>query len=512
MSAGFAPAGGNPSLPARLELQGLSKRYGSTLALDGVDLSLGPGEVHALLGANGAGKSTLIGIVAGARRADSGEIRVDGEPVEIGSPAEARRHGIGVIYQELSIIPSLTIAENFLIRGSGPDRPRRVAPQRSAQRGIAEAALARFGLPLSGTSRCDRLSFGERQLIEIAIAVSSSVGVLFMDEPTSGLSDVEQVRLFEVVRTMRAQGVSIVYVTHRMDEVFGLADRITVLREGRNVGLFDPATADRSTVISAILGRELGHELGESRAAAGDLEERPLLFEVSHFSTSGARDVSLGIAPGEIVGMYGVVGAGCSSLLEGLFGARPWVGAMRLDGRNIGPRSPAAARQLGMALVPSDRRRRGLVGGMSIKENLLLGRGRWKTGFVRRVPAELRQRLTGLLERLRIATRGLEQSIDELSGGTQQKVVVGRWLVDRPRVLLLDDPTQGIDVGAKADIYELLRTLREQGVATLLVSTELTELVNVADRVLVMRDGTIRGEVTGRGLDRNRILFLATHA
>ncbi|HEY8870512.1 MAG TPA: sugar ABC transporter ATP-binding protein [Candidatus Limnocylindrales bacterium] len=516
MSPETAPAGRNPAKPARLELRAISRRFGSTVALDRVDLVLRPGEVHALLGANGAGKSTLIGIVAGVRRADSGEILVDGEPVEITSPADARAHGIGVIHQELSILPSLTVAENFLLKRAGRTRPRPILPPRAEERGIAEAALARVGLHISGNSRCDRLGFGERQLIEIAIAVSSSVRVLFMDEPTSGLSDVEQARLFDAVRTMRDQVVSIVYVTHRMDEVFQLADRITVLREGRNVGLFERATAERSAVIAAIVGRKLSRELGESRAAAGDAavaEEaaRAPLFGVDHFFSTGVHDVSLAVAPGEIVGMYGVVGAGCTALMEALFSARPWAGQMRLGGRQVQPRSPGAARQLGIALVPSDHRRRGLVGGMSIKENLLLGRGRWRSGFVRRVPADLRTRLTTLLARLRVAARGLEQSVDELSGGTQQKVVVGRWLVDQPRVLLLDDPTQGIDVGAKADIYELLRTLREQGVATLLVSSELTELVNVADRVLVMRDGRIRGEVSGSDLDRSQILHLATH-
>ena len=498
--------------PTRLVAHGLSKRYGSTQALDNVEFELLPGEIHALLGANGAGKSTLIEIIAGVILTDEGTILVDGRPVEISEPADARRLGIGVIHQELALVPSLTIAENFLIKLAGGFPPRAIRPDRAAAGRTATAALSRFGLSINPSTVCEHLGFGERQLTEIAIAISSDVRVLVMDEPTSGLSDVEQVRLFDVVRGMAADGVSVIYVTHRMDEVFELADRITVLRAGRNVGMFDRPTAERTEVINAIVGRELARELVQSQAVESPVEGGQPIFEVSHFHTDGVRDVSFAIRPGEIVGMYGVVGSGCSSLVEGLFAARPWVGSLRLAGRSITPRTPTQARGLGIALVPADHRRRGVVGHLSIKENLLLGRGGWKTGFVRSFPTALRNRLLELLRVLHVAARGLSQPVDELSGGTQQKIVMGRWLVDRPRVLLLDDPTQGVDVGSKADLYEVLRSLRDEGAATLLVSSELTELASVADRVLVMRDGRIAGEVTGDNLDRRRILFLATHA
>lgn len=498
--------------PARLVAHGLSKRYGSTQALDKVEFELRPGEIHALLGANGAGKSTLIEIVAGVIRADEGAILIDGGPVEISEPADARRLGIGVIHQELALVPSLTVTENFLIKVAGDAPPRSIRPDRGEAARKATAALNRFGLSIDPSTVCEELGFGERQLTEIAIAVSSNVRILVMDEPTSGLSDVEQARLFGAVRGMAADGVSVIYVTHRMDEVFELADRITVLRAGRNVGVFDRPTAERSQVINAIVGRELARELVQSRAVESKIDEGQPIFEVSHFHTGGVRDVSFAIHRGEIVGMYGVVGSGCSALVEGLFAARPWVGSLRIDGRPFAPRTPTDARGMGVALVPADHRRRGVVGHLSIKENLLLGRGRWRTGFVRSFPATLRNRLLELLGVLRVAARGLSQPVDELSGGTQQKIVMGRWLVDRPRVLLLDDPTQGVDVGTKADLYEVLRSLRDDGAATLLVSSELTELASVADRVLVMRDGRIAGEVTGNVLDRRRILFLATHA
>jgi ribose transport system ATP-binding protein len=498
--------------PARLVAHGLSKRYGSTQALDNVEFELRPGEIHALLGANGAGKSTLIEIVAGVIRADEGAILIDGRPVEISEPADARRLGIGVIHQELALVPSLTVAENFLIKLAEDTPPRAIRPDRAEAGRKAIAALSRFGLSIRPSIVCEQLGFGERQLTEIAIAISSNVRILVMDEPTSGLSDVEQARLFDVVRAMAADGVSVIYVTHRMDEVFELADRITVLRAGRNVGLFDRLTAQRTEVINAIVGRELARELVQSQAVESPVEGGQPIFEVSHFHTDGVRDVSFTIRRGEIVGMYGVVGSGCSALVEGLFAARPWVGSLRLAGHPVTPRTPTEARGLGLALVPADHRRRGVVGHLSIRENLLLGRGGWRTGFVRSFPTALRNRLLELLRVLHVAARGLSQSVDELSGGTQQKIVMGRWLVDRPRVLLLDDPTQGVDVGTKADLYEVLRSLRDEGAATLLVSSELTELASVADRVLVMRDGRIAGEVTGEVLDRRRILFLATHA
>lgn len=506
------PAGGLLPEPARLVAQGLSKRYGSTQALDDVEFELLPGEIHALLGANGAGKSTFIEIVAGVIRADEGTIRLDGEPVVIAEPADARRLGIGVIHQELALIPSLTVAENFLLKVTGDEPPGSIRPDRARAARKASDALQRLGLSIRSSIVCEQLSFGERQLTEIAIAVSSNVRILVMDEPTSGLSDVEQARLFDVVRGMAADGVSVIYVTHRMDEVFELADRITVLRAGRNVGLFDRRTAERTQVINAIVGRELARELVESEAAGAPVDQKQAIFEVSHFHTNGVTDVSFAIRPGEIVGMYGVVGSGCSALVEGLFAARPWVGSLRLGGRAVAPRSPTDARGLGIALVPADHRRRGVVGHLSIKENLLLGRGSWRTDMVRSFPAALRNRLLELLRLLGVAASGLSQPVDELSGGTQQKIVLGRWLVDRPRVLLLDDPTQGVDVGTKADLYEVLRSLRDDDAGTLLVSSELTELASVADRVLVMRDGRIAGEVAGEVLDRRRILFLATHA
>ena len=498
--------------PARLVAHGLAKRYGRTQALDDVEFELRPGEIHALLGANGAGKSTLIEIIAGVIRADEGSILIDGRAVEIAEPADARALGIGVIHQELALVPSLTVAENFLIKLAEDSPPRAIRPDRAEAGRKATAALSRFGLSIGPSTVCEQLGFGERQLTEIAIAVSSNVRILVMDEPTSGLSDVEQARLFDVVRGMAADGVAVIYVTHRMDEVFELADRITVLREGRNVGMFDRRTAERSEVINAIVGRDLARELVESQAVESAVEDVQPIFDVSHFHTAGVSDVSFAIRPGEIVGMYGVVGSGCSALVEGLFAARPWVGSLRLAGNAITPRSPTEARGLGLALVPADHRRRGVVGHLSIKENLLLGRGGWRTGFIRSFPTALRNRLLELLRLLHVAARGLSQPVDELSGGTQQKIVMGRWLVDRPRVLLLDDPTQGVDVGTKADLYEVLRSLRDDGVATLLVSSELTELASVADRVLVMRDGRIAGEVTGNNLDRRQILFLATHA
>jgi len=497
---------------ARLEIDHLTKYYGATTALDDVHFVAYGGEVHGLLGANGAGKSTLIEVIAGTVQATRGTIRIDDEPVEIADPRAAEQLGIGVIHQALSIIPSLTITENFLLKHSGEQLGTVLRPDRRRAKALAVEALDRLGVRLSPDELCERLSFSERQLVEIAIAISSDIKILVMDEPTSGLSEAEQERLFTVVDGLTDTGVAVIYVSHRMDEVFRLSNRVTVLREGRNVAEFDRDSIERSTVIEHILGREFDEAIHREPPTAHE-KTRPLtVLAVRDLTTDRVDGISLTVQAGAIVGVYGVVGSGCSELLEAIFGARPGTGSVVFGDEQAVRRNPCRSRHRGVALVPPDHRTRGVVSGQTIAQNLLLGRGRWRNGWAHRFTRTTRDELTEMAASFKLKYHDLDQDIDALSGGNQQKVVFARWLLDRPGLLLLDDPTQGIDVGAKADIYDELRTLRGNGVGIVLHTSELTELVNIADRALVVRDGRVVGSLVGGEIDRHVVLAMATDA
>jgi ABC-type sugar transport system ATPase subunit len=494
--------------PPRLSVTGLCKRFDRTTALDHVDFSVAAGEVHALLGANGAGKSTLIRVLAGALEADAGLVEVDGRRVEIRSPGGARALGIHVIHQQLSVIEALSVAENFLVRRA-PGERRALLPSRKEAEREAALWLGHLGSSTSPGAPCERLGFSERQLVEIAVAMSGDVRVLIMDEPTSGLSAREQGPLRSAIARLKEASVAIVYVSHKLDEVYRIADRITVLREGRKIASFARAEVDPRAVIKAIVGRELQEgapQAAKARAAPG---MKPAL-SVRSLRTDRVRGASLEIRPGEIVGLYGVVGAGCAELLEAIWGARPSDGVVALDGRALGRSPPAERRRRGLGFVPADHRARGVVGHLSLRENLRLGKADVWSLSLRRVSAETERRMELAVARLRIQCRGLDQPVAELSGGNQQKVVLGRWLVEAPRVLLLEDPTQGIDVGARADIARAIRGAAEDGASVLWASSEAQECAALCDRVIVMRDGDIVGELHGPDLEERRILALAS--
>lgn len=504
-----ATASARPDAPSpRLSVTGLCKRFDRTTALDGVDFSIEAGEVHALLGANGAGKSTLIRVLAGAIQADAGAVNIDGRPVEIRSPGDARALGIHVIHQQLSVIEALTVAENFLVRRAPGERGALLPSRREAER---EAALwlGRLGAGTAPSTPCDRLNFSERQLVEIAVAMSGDVRVLIMDEPTSGLSAREQRPLLEAIARLKDASVAIVYVSHKLDEVYRIADRITVLREGRKIASFARGAIDPRAVITAIVGRELQEGAPRAAKGAAAAERKPAL-DVRALRTERVHGISLEVRPGEIVGLYGVVGAGCADLLEAIWGARPSQGVVAVDGRVLGRSSPAVRRRRGLGFVPADHRARGVVGHLSVRENLLLGKGGVWGLSLRRISAETERLMERAVERLRIQCRDLDQPVAELSGGNQQKVVLARWLVEQPRVLLLEDPTQGIDVGARADIARALRGAAAEGAAVLWASSEALEHAALCDRVIVMRDGNIVGELHGPDLDEHRILALAS--
>jgi len=492
----------------------LSKSFGPTAALSDVSLEVRAGEVHALLGANGAGKSTLIKILAGVYAQDSGSVEVDGHRVSLSGPIAARAHGIAVIHQQLSVIPSLTVAENLLVRSGSRSRRKGFGRDRNAAAAAATAALKSVAATVRADSLASALTFGERQLVEIALATSSKARVIVMDEPTSGLTQHEQKSLFDAIRKLTAHGVGIVYVSHKMNEVYEIADRMTVLRNGSKVAEFTSRDLDRDSVVSAILGatttsevphyRHPGH--GHNVPCAADAQ--PML-EIRNLSTERVAGVSFSIAPGEVLGIYGVVGSGAPQLAESLVGARPHSGEVLFRGRRVRFRSPRAARRAGITIVPADHRSRGVVPDLSIQENMLLGRGNWLRGMYRRVPRRDRARVSDLRRRLDVRCRSVLQPVAELSGGNQQKVVFARALFDEPAMLVLEDPTQGVDVGAKKDMFDELVRQRDLGVAILLISSEVSELSAMAHRVLVLRDGTIVGQLRGPEINDQAILALA---
>jgi ABC-type sugar transport system ATPase subunit len=486
-----------------LELEHVTKRYDGVPALSDVDFAVEPGEVVGLVGENGAGKSTLIKIVAGAVRPDKGELRIDGALVHFTQPAHAIQAGIAVIYQELSLCAALNATENVLLgalptRGPFVDWP---AARREAGPWLRELS---HSLPLDVPVR--ELPVGPRQLVEIARSLARRARLIFMDEPTAALSGDEADRLLEIVRDLKRRGVSVVFVTHRLEEGLAISDRIVVLRDGRNAGALDRAEATREKLVRRMVGREI--------AAQTRSESKPgtrVVLEGRNLALDGRfSGISLTVRAGEVLGLAGLVGAGRSSLLRALFGAEPLTaGTLLLNGQAVTIRRPAEAMGLGIALVPEDRRSQALLPAMSTAENVAAAS--WselaRTGFL--ADGAVRTLAYGQVKALDIRLRSLRQRVLALSGGNQQKVVVGRWLSRHPSVLLLDEPTRGIDVGAKAEIYELVRRLAAEGVAIVISTSELPELLALANRILVLREGRMAGELPGDAT-QEEVMHLAT--
>ncbi len=490
----------------RLEARGVSKRYPGVQALDGVDLAAESGEVVAVVGENGAGKSTLMRVLAGAATPDAGEVLLDGQPLPHGSVPEARRRGIVLIHQELALASNLNLAANLWL---GREPRRGPFLDRRRMRRTAARALARLGIPHPPDTPLARLSLAERQMVEIARALAHDARFLILDEPTSSLSHRETERLFALVQQLREEGTGILLITHRMDEVEALADRVEILRDGRNAGSLTRGEMDRDRILSLMVGREVREFFRHGRHVRPDsvLEARGLR------GRGMSAPVDLELRAGEVLGIAGLVGSGRSELLETLFGLRPREeGELRIRGRPVSTANPARAAAAGMGLVPEDRRRLALLPGGSVGDNLALAAlPLWqRAGFLRR--ALLRSRCRELIARLRIQTPGAEAPVLHLSGGNQQKTVLGRWLAREPRILLLDEPTRGIDVVAKAEIYELLDGLLEEGVAVVLVSSELPELLGLADRILVLHEGRTAGLLEGREATEEQILRLMLSA
>lgn len=474
-----------------IELREISKQFPGVRALDRVSFAVREGEVHALLGENGAGKSTLIKILTGAYQPDSGEILLRGQPIRIPDTRYGLALGIAAIYQELSLYPDLTVAENIFM-GHQPGTRWRVDWRRMEEQ--ARAILHELDAgDLDVTQPVRGLSVGNQQRIEIAKALSQNARILIMDEPTAALTKHDVDRLFEIVRRLRERGVAIIYISHRLEEVFLLADRVTVLRDGQVVGeTLDVSKTDQAELIRMMVGRTLDTLYPKEAVQPGDvaLEVRDLCYGRT------TRNVSFTLRRGEIVGLAGLVGAGRSELAQVLFGITPAEsGEIRIEGRAVRIANPRDAMTLGIAYVPEDRKNQGLLVQMNVRENATLAvlRQLLRRGFI---DYDAEARLTQeYVDLLRIRTPSLLQRVGNLSGGNQQKVVVAKWLAAKPRVLILDEPTRGIDVGAKAEIHRLMSALAQQGLAILMISSELPEILGMSDRVLVMRQGEIVAEL-----------------
>ena len=475
---------------AFLEFSQITKRFPGVLALDGVSFTVERGTCHALIGENGAGKSTLGKILAGVHTADGGELRLDGQVIAPNSPLTARELGIAMVHQELAFCPNLSVAENLCLG----DLPRRGGfVQRNELRVRAKAMLATIGAAIDPAAIIGTLSTGREQLVQIAAAVGTGAKVIVMDEPTSSLSATETAELFRLVRELKARGITLIYVSHRIEELFALCDHITVLRDGRHVATERITDTTPHRVVTQMIGREL------LIATPNHLtrEPGPERLRVEALLSPGRfSHIRLSVRAGEIVGIAGIVGAGRSEIVQAIFGLDPEAtGTITVDGKRLPPGSIAAALAAGVGLVPEDRKRQGLVLGLNCRENTSLAAlpALSKLGWVnRRAEQSLVSRYT---QRLRVKAPSLESITAGLSGGNQQKIALAKWLARSCDVLLIDEPTRGVDVGAKAEIYQLLDELACEGKALLVVSSELPELIGLCRRILVMREGRIAGEV-----------------
>ena len=485
----------------------VAKSYSGVHALRGASFQLRAGEVHALVGENGAGKSTLIKILTGALRHDAGEVAIAGHVVDHLTPRSAKSAGIAAIYQQPSLFPELTVAENLTI-GVEPDRAS-VRVDWRARRKRATELLARIGAHIHPDAEAGSLSMPEHQLVEIARALGANARILILDEPTASLSEDDARNLFAVIRELRASGVGLIYVSHRLEELPLIADRVTVLRDGKTIDTRDMRAVSREQLIQLMVGRELTAVFPKRRVPIG---EKVLELRGVGSSESGVRDVTLDLRSGEIVGLAGLVGAGRTELARTIFGLTPAdAGEIRLRGKPVTIRSPATAIDCGIAYVSEDRRRHGVVLPMTVAANVSLASlGALRTGPLRSIDTARETDLAvELVRRLRVKSSSIHTPVSALSGGNQQKVALSRWLARRPSVLILDEPTQGIDVGAKSEIHSMMVDLAEQGVAILMISSELPEIVGMSDRVFVMKNGTVAAAFQRSDATPERILASA---
>jgi ribose transport system ATP-binding protein len=493
-------------------MKGISKTFPGVKALSDVSLTIYPGEIHALMGENGAGKSTLMKILSGAYQADAGgEIRINGNHVTIGAPLAALHHSISTIYQELSLAPNLTVAENMLL-----GREHKTGPMidRGSMEDACRAVLKRLGVTFGPSTPVSQLSMAERQLVEIARALIANARILIMDEPTTSLSSRETEALFALVRQLRAEGLAIIYISHRMAEVYELADRVSVLRDGTYVGTLQREELSAERLVRMMVGRDLSSFYKKEHDAKGS--RGPVLFSVRNVG-DGQRvhGCSLELHQGEVLGIAGLVGAGRTELARLIYGAdRRSSGEIVLNGQSLSINRPEDAIKAGVVYLTEDRKHLGLFLDMTVRENVnlnVLGRDA-RGGSILNLKAA-KERAAAAIRALGIRVAGDIVPVGSLSGGNQQKVLLSRLLETKPRVLILDEPTRGVDIGAKSEIYRLIDELARQGVGVIVISSELPEIVGICDRVLIMREGRIAGEVGGAGhppITQENIVAIAT--
>ena len=495
-----------------LEMQRVSKTFPGVRALDRVDLLVARGEVHALAGENGAGKSTLMKIMTGVQKADpGGRILVDSEAVEIRDPVHARALGISIIYQELSTVENLSVAENIFLAREPLGRGGLIDGRRMNE--AARRVLDQLNIELDPRTRVADLSIGQKQMIEIAKAISYASKVIVMDEPTASLSHHETLTLIGLIHTLRARNIGIVYITHRLDEIFEIADRVTVLRDGSTVASLPIAEVTREILVRKMVDRDLSQFYGVHESFATDravLSVTGLTLKRPTPHQARVRDISFTLHRGEILGFFGLIGAGRTEIMEMIFGMRPYLGEIAVDGASVEIRAPSDAIACGMGFVTEDRKSQGLVLGMTVRENFSLTHLRRYSPlqFVRR-----RQETAASEEyvrRLDVRTPGVEQQVVNLSGGNQQKVVIAKWVACSPKILIVDEPTRGIDIGAKAEVHALLARLAADGMGVIMISSDLPEVLAVCDRMVVVKEGRISRVFDRQAASQERIMEAAT--
>ncbi|WP_237479733.1 sugar ABC transporter ATP-binding protein [Lichenibacterium dinghuense] len=493
-----------------LEMRNISKTFPGVKALSNVNLTIYPGEVHALMGENGAGKSTLMKTLSGAYQADAGgEIRIAGQPMKANGPIEAREAGVSIIYQELALAPNLTVAENIYLNRE----PRRGGfIDRGAMFAGSEGVLQRLGATFTPRTLVGSLSIAEQQMVEICRAVHANSKILVMDEPTTALSSRESEKLFAIVRQLRSEGLAIIYISHRMAEVYELSDRVSVLRDGQYVGTIMRSEMTPEVVVKMMVGRDLSSFYKKQTRFRPD---KPPVLEVRDIGDGRrVRKVSFDLHPGEVLGLAGLVGAGRTEMARMLFGADPrTTGEIRLAGKAVDIRSPQDAIDVGLVYLTEDRKAEGVLLDMSAKDNinLMICPKDAGPGGVLDLKKAL-QRCRDAIAAMKIRVAGPDITVGSLSGGNQQKCLLSRLLETRPMVLILDEPTRGVDIGAKSEIYRIIDDLAKGGAAVLVISSELAEVVGVADRVIVMREGHLEGEVRDDDINQEAIIALATAA
>ncbi|KAA6050833.1 sugar ABC transporter ATP-binding protein [Pantoea sp. Bo_7] len=488
-----------------LEAEGISKFFPGVKALDNVSLRIRPGSVHALMGENGAGKSTLMKCLIGIYRPDKGTIRIKGEPVQFQDTMDALRSGISMIHQELNLVPHMTVAENIWL---GREPMKFGFVDHALLNRQTQELLNKLNIRLKADRMVGELSIAAQQMVEIAKAVSWNSDVVIMDEPTSALTETEVAHLFTIIRDLRAQGKAIIYISHKMDEIFTITDEISIFRDGTWVGSNDTSAFTRQSLITQMVGRELTQLFPKFNGTIGD----DVLTVRGLTSKERFSDISFSVRRGEILGVAGLVGAGRSEVMESLFGMESYdSGEVLIDGVPVSIDSPSTAIEKGMAFLTEDRKKSGLFLVLSVMENMSIVNMpgyTGKSGFVSHV--KMAQDCMEQIRKLNIKTPTMDQIINNLSGGNQQKVLIARWLLAQPKILILDEPTRGIDVGAKAEIYRLISELANRGVAIIMVSSELPEILGMSDRIMVMHGGRITGILSKEEADQETILSLAS--